>query len=152
MAMLLSGLPGLRPGNTNSPNRGSVFRIATTWGDNGTRWGSVRVLRSFRRSGGITKVLRLRSISVHLAPITSPVRRPVSSVTSRLRAFRNVTRGVGAKRALNKRKVKHRDLDQQHSNNFQSVSGHDGDLRGAQSDDSGLPRGTHTIMLFPFPD
>ena len=26
---------------------GGVFRIATTWGDNGTRWGSVRVLRSF---------------------------------------------------------------------------------------------------------
>jgi hypothetical protein len=38
---------------------------------------------SLRRSVGITQVLRWRSISVHLAPITSPVRSPVSSVTSR---------------------------------------------------------------------
>ena len=83
MAMLLSGLPGLRPGKTNSPSLGSVFRIATTWRESGTRWGSVRVLRSLRRSGGITQVLRSRSISVHLAPITSPVRSPVNSVTSR---------------------------------------------------------------------
>jgi hypothetical protein len=54
MAMLLSGLPGLRPGNTNSPNLGNACSMATTWGDNGTRCGSVRVLRSLRRSGGIT--------------------------------------------------------------------------------------------------
>jgi hypothetical protein len=76
-------------------------------------------------------------------------------VRSRLRkprSFRNVTHRVGTKRALNKRKGKYHDLDQQHSNNFQPVSGHHGDLRGAQSDDSGLPQGNQTIMLFPFPD
>ena len=50
--------------------------------DSGIRWGSVRVRWSFSRSGGMTQIRRSKSISLQRAPITSPVRSPVSRVTS----------------------------------------------------------------------
>jgi hypothetical protein len=78
-----------------------------------------------------------------------------SKPAKRLRSFRDVTRHVGARRTSNKEKGKRRGFGRLRSNNLHSVGGnqeHGGDLRGPQSDDSGLPQATQSVFLFPIPD